>query len=462
MPKRLSLLLLFSLLIVTTFPGSPRARTAAVIDFAELERVALEEMKEKATPGAAVAIIKDDRVIFSKGFGISNVETGAPVTTDMLFRIGSTTKMFTAAALLRLSEEGKLKLDQPISNYVRGLDTKVGALNLHQLLSHTAGLRDEGAGDGPLEDEALGVRVRAWKEDVFFTKPGAIYSYSSPGYWLAGFVTEEVSRRPYAEAMKELLFEPLGMKRTTFRPTVAMTYTLSQGHVIGADGKAAVVRPHPENAAARPGGSIFSSVKELSRFVIALMNEGRLEGKQVLPPSTLKTLTGAHARIPLGEASYGYGLVLYDERGVRVASHGGARRGYGSQILMVPAERFAVIILANRTAEMLNRTAEKAMEMLLPLKPKTAEKERPPVQMSTDEMSRYTGVFKNPPQQWEIFVREGKLFLKQEDAVMPLTKTGDYRFTIGEPGAGELLLIADAGGRVEYLFTDLYAARKVK
>src|SRR5512144_2867211 len=87
-------------------------------DFSQLEKVLLEELKETNTPGATVAIVSGDRVIYAKAFGISNIETGAPMTPDMLFRIGSTTKMFTATALVTLAEEGKLKLDEAIGNRI--------------------------------------------------------------------------------------------------------------------------------------------------------------------------------------------------------------------------------------------------------------------------------------------------------------------------------------------------------
>lgn len=433
------------------------------LNFDELEKVLLAELKATNTPGAAVAVVKDDRVIFMKGFGVSNVETGAPVTTDMLFRMGSTTKMFTAAAVLALAAERKIALEKPVGNYVKGLSPRLSEVTAHQLLSHTAGMRDEGANEGSLDDSALSLKVRSWKDDYLFTEPGKIFSYSSPGYWLAGLLIEEAVGKPYPDAMSELLFKPLGMSRTTFRPTIAMTYTLAQGHLVSTDGKPSVVRPFVENAAARPGGSMFSSVDDLARFAIAAMNEGRIEGKQVLPATIINTLAAPHATLP-GEqqASYGYGLLAYEERGVRVASHGGVRKGFGSVITFVPEHRFAVIILANRSFAILGKTAEKAMELVLPLKAGVEEKPKPMLEMSAAEMRMYVGVYSNSPPSWEVFAKDGKLFLKQEDNVFLLTKVGDHRFSIAPPGEGELIFVTDAEGKVEYLYTDLHAARRVQ
>ena len=95
------------------------------VDFTQLEKVALEELKESNTPGAAVAVVSGDRLVFAKGFGVANIETGAPVTPDTLFRIGSVTKMFTAAVLVTLAENKRMKLDESISKYIEGLNFKL-------------------------------------------------------------------------------------------------------------------------------------------------------------------------------------------------------------------------------------------------------------------------------------------------------------------------------------------------
>jgi CubicO group peptidase (beta-lactamase class C family) len=110
-------------LLCAVLAGPAAAQTP---DVAKLERTVLDELAETRTPGAAVAIVKDGSVVFAKGFGVASVETGAPVTTEMLFRLGSTTKVFDGVALATLAAGGKLDLDAPISAYVKGLDTPVG------------------------------------------------------------------------------------------------------------------------------------------------------------------------------------------------------------------------------------------------------------------------------------------------------------------------------------------------
>jgi|SRR5215475_4675245 len=118
----ISLLALLLLFVSPVVSGQEKTASQTQIDFSKLEESIMAELKETNTPGAAVGIVKGDKLIFAKGFGVSNIETGAPVTPEMLFRVGSITKMFTAAALVTLVEKGKLKLDEPIGKYAKGLD----------------------------------------------------------------------------------------------------------------------------------------------------------------------------------------------------------------------------------------------------------------------------------------------------------------------------------------------------
>lgn len=138
---------------------------------ASFARFVLDAMKAANTPGAAIAIVKGDQIVYAQGFGVTSLETNLPITTNTLFRLGSTTKVFTSAALVKAAAEGKLKLDAPIGNYVRGLDTKVAQVTMHQLLSHSSGLRDFAATVTSNDEDALFKMVREWKDDVFFGAP---------------------------------------------------------------------------------------------------------------------------------------------------------------------------------------------------------------------------------------------------------------------------------------------------
>src|SRR6185503_6540899 len=139
---------LFTAAALTAQPARPTA------EFAELETVAQAELKSIGAPGAAIAIVKGDRIVYEKGVGVSNVETGLPMTPDMLFRVGSVTKMFTTAALVSLAEEGRIKLGDPIGKYASGVNSRLAKVTAHQLMSHTAGIRDEAPSFGPHDETA--------------------------------------------------------------------------------------------------------------------------------------------------------------------------------------------------------------------------------------------------------------------------------------------------------------------
>jgi putative ATP-binding cassette transporter len=169
--RHLSPLLLLALLTLSFVTLEASARPAASLpppgdkDFVEFERVILDELKETGTPGAAVAVIKDGRVVFAKGFGVANIEEGGQITPDTLFRLGSTTKMFTGAAMVTLSEKGRIKLNEPVGKYARGLSPKLAGLTPHQLISNTAGAGDFSAPPPLNDDSALSAMVRSWKDD---------------------------------------------------------------------------------------------------------------------------------------------------------------------------------------------------------------------------------------------------------------------------------------------------------
>jgi CubicO group peptidase (beta-lactamase class C family) len=434
---------------------------AQQLDAAVIERTALEQLKATNTPGAALAVVSGDRVIFSHGYGLSSVDTGGPVSPDMLFRLGSTTKMFTASAVVELALEGKIDLDAPVGRYISGLDPAIGRLTGNQLLSHTSGLHDEAPMFGSQDETALGNGIRAWKSDVLFTEPGRIYSYSNPGFWLAGFLAESVSGKPYADVMEDRLFRPLGMKRTTLRPTMAMTWPMAQGHEIN-NGRPEVIRPAANNAAGWPAGSIFSSVLDLSRFVIAFMNDGAIDGKPVLPPKLIALMSSPHSHPPGSHSSYGYGLDLSENRGVHWVQHGGSRAGYGSLIRMAPERKFAVVIVANRTGSSLPKLADAVVEQMLALK--LEPREQPATHaLAPDEMRRYAGVFVNGASRYTLAIDNGVLTGGSDRTKTRFSRAGDG-FLLGDRGAQEdpprVALVPDSKGYIEYVFVGGRAFRR--
>jgi len=164
--------------------------------------------------------------------------------------------MFTGLTAVMLSSQGKVDLRAPIQRYAKGLQATMGRVTLDQLLSHTGGMTNEAAGDGPHDDAALGRRVQSWGAEHSFTQPGDIYSYSGPDYWLAGYAIEQAVGVPYADVVAHEVLAPLGMTRSTFRPTMAMTWPLALEHRVAND-SVRLLRPCPDHITTWPSGSSF-------------------------------------------------------------------------------------------------------------------------------------------------------------------------------------------------------------
>jgi CubicO group peptidase (beta-lactamase class C family) len=415
------------------------AAIAAAQDISKLEASLDRDISSGGIPGAAMVMIREGKVVWSKASGLTSVEEGRPVTLETLFRLGSTAKMFTAAAVLSLADAGKLKLDAPIGNYAAGLHPRLAALTLHQLLTHTAGLADDAPMDGSHDEAALAAAVRSWKETAFFAEPGAIFSYANTGYVLAGYVIEQVTGKPFATAIEDLVLRPAGMLRSTYRPLVAMTFPLALGHAPGPT----LIRPFADHAGAWPPGSLFTTANDLARFVVSLM-DGPLWARLSAPLTP----------IPGTTTKYGYGLLVSDH----VVMHSGARAGYGSSIHFIPAKRAAVIQLANRTGALMGTTVRQALSELISEPPPPAAP-RQPLELSSEEASRYAGHYVNGAIIVDLAVREGRLVATLRGKPASVVKVGDGRFHI--PNGGELEDFWLIGDRPRFLFAALRALRRM-
>lgn len=419
-------------------PARPAAedRVAALLD-----SIVPVELAATGTPGAAVAVVMDDRVVYAKGFGVASVESRDPVTPDMLFRIASTTKMLTSAAVLAASAQGLLSLDAPVGGVVPGLAPAIGRLTLRDLLRHRAGLREGSSYYGPQDDAALLAFVRSWSDSMFFTEPGDVYSYSNLGYSLSGAVLAEASGRSYADAMRDLLFAPLGMRRSTLRPTEAMTFPLAQGHEPGPDGRVAVVRPYSNDVRYWPAGSVFTSANEFARFLGAVLNHGSLDRVQALPRRAAEMLLERQTDVPGNAAEehtgYAFGLVVRERNGIRMYQHGGVRIGFGSLVRLVPERRFGIVILSNQTNGVLTNTLERVTDLIIPPAPERGRAKTASIDsLSRAEIQRAVGHYVNTPGELELelMMREGRLWLRnpgKPGSETAVTKTSDGRYRAG-------------------------------
>lgn len=336
------------------------------------------EVEARRVPGAVLLVVRGDSVVLRRAIGVRSVETGDAMTPETLVRIGSVTKLFTGVASLLAERDGRLRLDAPASRVAPDLHPAVGALTPHALLTHTAGMANAAAGDGLHDDAALGARVRGWDERALFAPPGDVYAYASPGYWLAGHLLERAYGAPYATLMAERVLAPLGMTRSTFRPTTALTYPLALDHRPDSTGAPRVVRPYPDDVTTWPSGSLFASADDLALAARALLGGGTLDGRAVLPPDVVRRMLTPLAPQPGGDCGYSYGLGVCTRDGRTVASHYGFRGGSGAVFTLVPDRGVAVIVLANGAGAILGATEQAALRHVAGFAPPTRVEEAAP------------------------------------------------------------------------------------
>jgi CubicO group peptidase (beta-lactamase class C family) len=426
-----------------------------------LDSAITAEMTRTLTPGAQVAVVVDGRLAYSRGYGIADMETGRTVTERTLFRVGSVTKMVTAATLTQLAADGKLDLQAPISTYVPELAGKrVGAVTTHQLLTHSAGWLDNAVAYGRMGEGALGEVMREVNDTLFFTEPSRVISYSNPGYSMAGYVGEMAAKQRFGATVDQLVLRNMGMPRATFRPLEAMTQDFSQGHVGQPGNPGALVRPFTENTAQWAAGFLFASAGELARFSMAIMDGGMLEGRRVLAEEAVRRMTTGHQAIPGSTTSrYGYGLSIANTGGRRVWQHGGSINGFDAQVTMFPDQKLAVIVLDNRSGAPMQGLTDLVAGLaagIAPTKPPVLPDER---EATAAERAQLVGTYKQGNTTVRIFEDAGVLKLQQGVMAAPVRLVGDERIVIAPPQGAKvtLLLVRGADGRVEYLHQSLRA-----
>jgi CubicO group peptidase (beta-lactamase class C family) len=443
--------------------ASSAAAQQPPLDTTRLEAALIEEMSAMRAPGVAIAVVSGDRIVYEKGFGVASVETREPITPLTLFRIGSATKMLTGLAALLLARDGKVDLNRPIGRYARGLKQPLAGVTLHELLTHTAGITNEAAGSGPHDDAALGGRVRGWGAEHVFAPPGDVYSYTGPGYWLAGYAVEQAGGAWFADVVANRVLAPFGMSRSTFRPTVAMTYPVALDHRVEGD-KQLLLRPYPDDASTWPSGSLFSSVHELARFAIVFMNGGMLDGKRVLTTDVITTLSTKRSGVAGASCGYTYGFALCQAGSVWTLGHYGFRVGSGAVVTMAPAQRVAVIILANRNGGIFGRTERHVLEQLIPaLRGAQEESGTTSTGRASQPIASFDGTYVNGSDTLRFIQQRDTLFYHYNAEVMPTRREGDAVMVLdssGEPVQQFKLVRGTKSGNL-YLHDGLNAFRRV-
>ena len=324
--------------------------------FAALERKIMEGMERYSIPGAAVGVIWRGGS-YMRGYGVTDVSNPQPVNTDTLFKIASVGKPFTGTGAMRLVDQQRLVLDQRVDSYVPDFVAPEGAqsVTVRQLLNHTAGWLGDDLHDTGSDDGALARYVHDIRNLPQLTPVGEVFFYNNSALICAGRVIESVTGLTYETAVEQLVLQPLGLSRTGFAATPDGLDNLALPHVVGSDGKA-VVDPaafyRPRNTNPAGGGQWVSSVKDLLSFAQFHLGDGRAaDGQRVMSLAALRGMwsmpgPGGTLEVELIGAGVSWQLRPTAE-GVVVVWHSGDEPGYHNYLILVPAQRFAIILLTN-------------------------------------------------------------------------------------------------------------------
>ncbi|MFW9854256.1 MAG: serine hydrolase [Candidatus Thorarchaeota archaeon] len=350
-------------------------------DFIErLEVLISDEMVRYKVPGASIAIVKKDEIIYHQSFGARDLEKNLPVTPSTLFNIASVTKSIICLGIMKLEELGKLERHDPISKYI---PCKLGfpdnPITIHHLMTHTSGIPEIVGGIAHL-DLAMEVNVETpfipfmnWNDffrhingagDYVSEKPGNRFYYQNYGYTMLGRIIEVVSGQDLPEFIKKHILAPLQMSESTFEKdqlnkleNVSSAYKMSER-----EGRIVKTSYYRENEifGYAPGG-LFSSVIELANLLIMYLHRGEFHGRKLVSSDRIDTMTSMHWQEKpnsmsysstigdFGDSGYGYGLAIHENfYGHKIVHHSGSWIGASAWLAMLPDLKLGIVFLSNK------------------------------------------------------------------------------------------------------------------
>jgi CubicO group peptidase (beta-lactamase class C family) len=322
-------------LIVVGF-SSAAAQTPALPD--TVDRFIRSELARQRIPGLAVAVLRGDSIVLARGYGFAKMEHHVPATDSTVFSVGSLTKPFTAQAIVLLSQEGKLKLDDPITKYLPEGAKVWSGVTIRHVLTHTSGIPQDTTLDDS-RDYTEAELVRSAAQPLLFT-PGAMESYSSTGYALLGIVIHRVTGRPWGDFVRDRIFRPLGMRTARVNSDPDSVPGRAAGYYLVSDTLQPAERVSPSiNSMA--DCCLGFSVRDLAQWAIGLNHA------KVLSRSGLDLIWTPVRLNNGGSYPYGLGWNLLEQRGYRRIGHSGAWLGAHATFQRYPDFNLTVIVLLN-------------------------------------------------------------------------------------------------------------------
>ena len=345
----------------------------------------LREVFKEGEPGGTVLVAKDGKPVFRKGYGMANVELEVTNQPQMVFRLGSITKQFTAVAILMLYEQGKLGLQDEITQYLPDYPTHGHTITIEHLLHHTSGIKSYTGMKEWMPVMRTDYSVEDWinffKYQPMEFAPGEKWNYNNSGYFLLGAVIEKVSGQGYADFLKEHIFEPLGMTHTWYD----MPNLIIPGRVNGYEPAGDAYQNAAYLSMTQPyaAGSLASSVDDMLLWDEALYTEKLVKQESLQKAWTAGKLNNGE------ETGYGYGWAMADFDGTHVITHGGGINGFITDGMRLPDDHVFVSILTNTGKGLPDLLAYK-LAALAAGKP---YQEPEPITLDAETLRKYEGVY---------------------------------------------------------------------
>lgn len=324
-----------------------------------IDELLIGACNERSLAGLAAGIVKNGRVVYAKGFGLTDAQRGVPVTADTTFRIGSISKTLTAVGLMQLYEQGRFKLDDPVNSYLKAYKIAQpptsSPVTFRHLLTHTSGV-GELRRMSDLLRPTIGLAckpgrlptLRAYYSPALKAEvaPDVKWAYANHGFATLGQLVEDISGQPFAQYMRDHVFAPLGMDRTDYLLSERVRATLAQGYRMRRRG----LRPVPyREIIPGPAGSVFSSVNEMVKYVAALLGGGANATGRVLNADTLATMMTPHYQLDPRMAAVGLAFMIDRVDGIRIVGHDGGWPGFTSAMRLAPDHGVGAVVFTNTT-----------------------------------------------------------------------------------------------------------------
>jgi CubicO group peptidase (beta-lactamase class C family) len=409
------------------------AQTPAWSD--SVDRFINSELARQRIPGMSIAILKRDSVLLARGYGFANVEHHVPATDSTVYDVGSVTKQFTAAGIVLLSEQGRLRLDDPIIRYLPEGRSVWTGVTIRHLLTHTSGLPREAAFpywtdfDFPTRERLREGLAR--QEGIVATETQ--WKYSNLALALAGDVVEAAAGEPYADYVQRHLLDPLGMKDTAVRAPDPGEARLARPYGRRMPDGRRDAAPHVDTRAIGAAANMTTSVVDLARFAMLQLRDGPAGGTQILRGSTLREMQRIHWLEPDWQAGWGLGFRIQRVNGKTSFGHGGSLPGYRTQLRIWPAEKLAVIAMTNADDGDPLTMVERAQQYVGPPIAKATAKDD---QRAPDpDWQRYAGRYRNRWGDVQVLLVDDGLLLIQPNLADPLAMATRLHPIAGQPHA---------------------------